>query len=252
MQSRDWASEAGAITARAHEWAELLQHKPFVNNNGMSPDTALYLFYWIKELAPAMIVESGTWRGFSTWVMRQAAPAAKIVSLDPIFALGYCLDQAKIGARYWPADVERMGTDFSCCGFEFISKPNPSLVVFDDHQNKIHRLQQAIQKGFQHIIFDDNLPGQATHLTFFHYLKDVSFRAWMEQVIERFEIFPPLWDTQAGMRNETFVPGLNIPRDPALACLDTTGLPRSGYTWLTYVKIKDSAMALRFNSNPAG
>jgi hypothetical protein len=70
----------------------------------------------------------------------------------------------------------------------------------------------------------------------------------MEQVIERFEIFPPLWDTQAGMRNETFVPGLNIPRTPELACLDTTTLPRSGYTWLTYVKVKDSALASRFTT----
>ena len=48
------------------------------------------------------------------------------------------------------------------------------------------------------------------------------------------------------MRNEIFVPGLNILRDPELACLDTTALPRSGYTWLTYVKVKDSALAARF------
>jgi hypothetical protein len=214
----------------------------------MSPDTAFYLYYWVRELEPKLIVESGTWRGFSTWVMRQAAPEAKIVSLDPIFSLGYCLDQNKIGNGYWPADLERMGTDFSCAGFEFIVKPQPSLVLFDDHQHKIHRLQQAIQKGFQHIIFDDNLPGQATHKTFFHYLQDPEIKAWMEQVIERFEIFPPLWDTQAGMRNEVFVSGLNIPRDPALSCLDTTRLPRSGYTWLTYIKIKDSALAARYRA----
>jgi hypothetical protein len=245
MQTRDWTGEASAIEACAHEWADRYRNRPFVNNNGMSPDTAFYLYYWIREIAPKLIVESGTWRGFSTWVMRQAAPETRIISLDPIFALGYCVDEAKIGPRYWPADLERMGTDFSCCGFEFMAKPQPSLVLFDDHQNKIFRLQQAIQKGFQHVIFDDNLPGQATHLTFFHYLQDSSIKAWLEQVVERFEIFPPLWDTQAGMRNETFVPGLNIPRDPALACLDTTALPRSGYTWLTYVKIKDSGAPVK-------
>jgi hypothetical protein len=247
VQTRDWAAEADAIAASAHEWAGRLTAKPFVNNNGMAPDTAFYLYYWVRELAPIFIVESGTWRGFSTWVMREAAPEAKIISLDPIFALGYCLDATKIGTHYWPADLERMGADFSCCAFGLMTKPESSLVLFDDHQNKIHRLQQAIQKGFQHIIFDDNLPGQATHLTFFHYLRDPSIRIWMEQVVERFEIFPPLWDTQAGMRNETFVPGLNIPRDHALACLDTTGQLRSGYSWLTYVKIKDSALAARHN-----
>ena len=189
----------------------------------------------------------GTWRGFSTWVIREAAPDAKIISLDPMFSLGHCLDLTRIGSVYWPSDLERMASDFSCCGFEFVAKPSPSLVLFDDHQNKVHRLQQAIQKGFQHIIFDDNNPGQATYLTFFHYLKDPAIKAWMEQVIERFEIFPPLWDTQAGMRNRDLRPGLNIPRDPAIECLDTSRQPRSGYTWLTYVKVKDLAFALRRN-----
>ncbi|MBV9248225.1 MAG: hypothetical protein JO227_03120, partial [Acetobacteraceae bacterium] len=146
---------------------------------------------------------------------------------------------------YWPDGVERAGTDFSCCGFEFAAKPAPSLVLFDDHQNKVHRLQQAIQKGFQHIIFDDNLPGEATHLTFFHYLRDPDIRIWLDSVIETYEIFPPLWDTPAGRRNETYVPGLNIDRSPALEVLDTTHQPRSGYTWLTYVKVKDSAMRRR-------
>jgi hypothetical protein len=248
VQSRDWAGEADRIAVGAREWAERMREAPFVNNNGMAPDTAFYLYYWVRELAPKYIVESGTWRGFSTWVMRQAAPAATIVSLDPIFALSYCIDPKKIGNGYWPADLERLGTDFSCAGFEFIVKPNPSLVLFDDHQHKIHRLQQAIQKGFQHIIFDDNLPGAATHKTFFHYLKDPDIATWMEQVIERFEIFPPLWDTHAGMRNEVFVPGLNIPRDPALDCLDTTQRPRSGYTWLTYIKVKESALAARYRT----
>jgi hypothetical protein len=243
MQSRDWTSEAETIAASAHEWAARMADKPFVNNNGMAPDTAFYLYYWVRELAPKLIVESGTWRGFSTWVLRQAAPRARIVSMDPIFALGYCIDPAKLGKGYWPADLERTGSDFSCGGFEFIDKPVPSLVLFDDHQNKIFRLQQAIQKGFQHVIFDDNLPGQATHETLSHSLKDPSIAAWVEQVVERYEIFPPLWDTQAGMRNETFVPGLNIPRSPALACLDTTAQPRSGYTWLTYIKIKKSALS---------
>lgn len=246
MQSRDWSMHTSRIAASASEWAGRFADRPFINNNGMAPDTAFYLYHWVRELAPKLIVESGTWRGFSTWVLRQAAPQARIVSLDPIFSLGYCLDPQKIGQTYWPADLERMGSDFSCAGFEFVAKPDPSLVLFDDHQNKIHRLQQAIQKGFQHVIFDDNLPGTATHLTFFHYLKDPAIKAWMEQVIERFEIFPPLWDTQAGMRNETFVPGLNIPRTHDLDCLDTTALPRSGYTWLTYVKVKDSAIAARF------
>jgi hypothetical protein len=112
MQTRDWANEAEAIAAAALEWTHRLQSKPFINNNGMSPDTAFYLYYWVREIAPKLIVESGTWRGFSTWAMRQAAPEAKIVSLDPIFALGYCIDPAKLGTVYWPADLERLGNDF--------------------------------------------------------------------------------------------------------------------------------------------
>ena len=41
-------------------------------------------------------------------------------------------DANKIGPGYWPADLERMGSDFSCSGFEFMVKPDPSLVLFDE------------------------------------------------------------------------------------------------------------------------
>ena len=240
---RDWRAETERVHAEARRFAELAPAFPFANTNGMAPDTAFYLYFWLRELAPSFVVESGFWRGFSTWVIEHAVPEAKVVALDPIFALQHCLDNARIGQTYRSPRVNYSGMDFSCCGFEFMEKPASSLVLFDDHQNKINRLVLAAQKGFRHLIFDDNLPGQATHITFFEYLSIPSLRDWLMEAIEIYEIFPPLWDTMAGMRNETFVPGLNIPREASLAVLDTTAAPRSGYSWLTYVRLREDFVA---------
>jgi hypothetical protein len=238
MQARDWTAERPRILAAAQEYAALLPGFPFRNTNGMAPDAGFQLWYWVREVAPDLVVESGVWRGFSTWVIDRAAPQARLIALDPIFALGHCLDPARIGEVWRAPRAACSGTDFSCCGFEFMVKPPNALVLFDDHQNKLHRLQQAAAAGFRHLVFDDNLPGRATHLTFPRYLQDPRIAAWMEEVLEVYEVFPPLWDTMAGMANEVFVPGLNLPRDPGLAALDTTAAPRSGYSWLTYCRVR--------------
>lgn len=256
MQARDWAAETPRILEQAREFARLLPEIPFPNTNGMLPDTGFQLYYWLREINPELVVESGVWRGFSTWVIAQALPAARIIALDPIFALGHCLDARRIG-QTWRAPgrlpaVSYSGADFSCCGFEFMEKPGNSLVLFDDHQNKLHRLRQAAEAGFRHMVFDDNLPGRATHLTFHRYLDHPGCAAWMEEVLEVFEIFPPLWDTMAGMQNEVFVPGLGLPREPGLAGLDTTRLPRSGYAWLTYCRVRPEWVGRQLPPLPRG
>lgn len=238
MQARDWVAELPRILDRAQEFATLLPEIPFPNTNGMLPDTGFQLYYWLREIAPSMVVESGVWRGFSTWVIARAAPEARVIALDPIFALGHCLDAQRIGQTWRLPGATYSGADFSCCGFEFNTVPADACVLFDDHQNKLHRLRQGAEAGFRHMIFDDNLPGRATHLTFHRYLENAACAAWMAEVLEVYEIFPPLWDTRAGMANEVFVPGLGLPREKALAGLDTTALPRSGYAWLTYCRVK--------------
>ncbi|MCK8782861.1 hypothetical protein M0638_00515 [Roseomonas sp. NAR14] len=238
MRGLHWQAETGRVTAWAREFAALLPEFPFPNSNGMAPDTGFQLYALLRALGPELVVESGVWRGFSTWVIRQAAPAARIIAIDPIFALGHCLDRTRIEPAWRAPDVTYGGGDFSCAGFEFMAKPPGSLVLFDDHQNKLHRLRQGAEAGFRHMVFDDNLPGRATHNTFFHYRREPRLDAWMALVLEEYEVIPPLWDTMAGMENEVFVPGLNLPREPDLALLDTTRAPRSGYSWLTYCRVR--------------
>ncbi|MDT9694108.1 hypothetical protein Q5762_38425, partial [Streptomyces sp. P9(2023)] len=67
-----------------------------------------------------------------------------------------------------------------------------AVVFFDDHQNKIPRLEQAIKKGFKHIVYDDNVPYKYTH-TSFEYLFDVEKDTSVKKYFERYEIFPPIY-----------------------------------------------------------
>ena len=98
--------------------------------------------------------------------MRQAVPEAKIISLNPIFALGHRLDLSRSAPATGRLYLERAGTDFSCYGFEFMVKPEPSLVLFDDHQKQDPSLTVSNTKGFRHLTFEQPA-GQATHLRFF-------------------------------------------------------------------------------------
>lgn len=104
------------------------------------------VWFIVKKLSPDLIVESGIWKGQSTWLLETACPDAKLVSID--LNLGY---RQYISDRAFYSDkdfVEQDWTDIS----------DRSLVFFDDHQNAYKRLQQCNWFGFKHIIFEDNYP----------------------------------------------------------------------------------------------
>ena len=57
--------------------------RPLAENKGGSGlNDSLWLFLVARLLDPVLLVESGTWRGQSAWLFRQACPAAEIVTFD--------------------------------------------------------------------------------------------------------------------------------------------------------------------------
>ena len=52
------------------------------NSGGVLFGHAFALHYFLKKLKPKLIVESGTFKGQSSWLMRQTCPKSKIVTLD--------------------------------------------------------------------------------------------------------------------------------------------------------------------------
>ena len=100
-----------------------------------------------KELAPDVIIESGIWKGMTTWLLEKACPNAQIYSID--LHLNF--------REYISKKVKYFEEDFSEIDWRNILSPK-SLAFFDDHQNAYDRIHQCQKLGIKDIIFEDNYP----------------------------------------------------------------------------------------------
>jgi hypothetical protein len=113
---------------------------------------ALQLFAVVRTLRPATIIESGVFRGFTTWVMRQAHPAADIRCFDPVLAQRRWRDpQARYAAEDW-STADLSGMD-----------PENVLAFFDDHISQARRIVEAAERGIRRLLFDDDAAAHAIH-----------------------------------------------------------------------------------------
>lgn len=120
--------------------------RPFrINTHGMRLNHSFALWAMLRKLQPACIIESGVYRGHSTWLIEQACPNARIISIDrDLSPLAYRSPRAS----YIEGDFLRQ--DWS--GID----KDTTLCLFDDHQNAYERLMQMHWLGFRRAIFDDN------------------------------------------------------------------------------------------------
>lgn len=140
-----WTREE--MIASLDEFVSLYQQRPIQDNTGgMKAPHLFAVWFMARALAPQLIVESGVWKGQGTWLLEQACPKARIISLDP--------DLSK--RIYISERVVYSNLDFSLQ--DWTDLPATSLVLFDDHQNAYRRLQHCHWFGFKHIIFEDNYP----------------------------------------------------------------------------------------------
>lgn len=113
---------------------------------------ALQLYAVVRTLRPATIVESGVFRGFTTWVMRQAHPGADIRCFDPVPAQRRWRDpRARYSAADW-STADLSGID-----------PHDALAFFDDHIDQARRIVEAAERGFCRLLFDDDAAAHAIH-----------------------------------------------------------------------------------------
>ncbi|XP_072963208.1 uncharacterized protein [Typha angustifolia] len=145
------------------EFVPIYENRPIKNNMyGMGFDHSFGLWFMTRWLKPDLIIESGAFKGHSTWVLRQAMPETRIISLSPRHPEKYL--------KKGPAYVDQNCTYFTGKDFvDFgsvdwgkvmkkhgISDFSRVVVFFDDHQNELKRLQQALKAGFHNLIFEDN------------------------------------------------------------------------------------------------
>ena len=134
------------------------------NSGGVLFGHAFALHYFLKKLKPKLIVESGTFKGQSSWLMRQTCPKSKIVTLD--------IYPNKL--EYKNKKIKYLYKDFTLCDWSKI--PKNSLIFFDDHQNALERIIYAKWAGFKYVIFEDNDENQVDFYTIRQVLSGKGFQ----------------------------------------------------------------------------
>ncbi|PIN12242.1 hypothetical protein CDL12_15144 [Handroanthus impetiginosus] len=168
----EWTSED--LLKGLEEFMPIYETRPIKNNTyGMGFDHSFGLWFITRWLKPDLMIESGAFKGHSTWVLRQAMPDTPILSLSPrhpekylkkgpAYVDGNCAyfagkDFVDFGSMDWVRVLEKHG----------IKDRSRVLVFFDDHQNELKRLKQAVKAGFQHLVFEDNYDtGTGDHYSF--------------------------------------------------------------------------------------
>lgn len=129
------------------EFSAIYDDRPIKDNQGgMMAPHMFAAWFMAKKLSPDLLVESGIWKGQSTWLLEKACPEAKLISIDLQLDLREYISEKAI---YYDKDFSEQ---------DWSEVTDRSLVFFDDHQNAYNRLQQCKWFGFKHIIFEDNYP----------------------------------------------------------------------------------------------
>ncbi|MCD7452206.1 hypothetical protein HAX54_015488 [Datura stramonium] len=156
------------------EFVPIYETRPIKNNMyGMGFDHSFGLWFIARWLKPELMIESGAFKGHSTWVLRQAMPDTPIISITPRHPEKYL----KKGPAYVDGNCTYFAgkdfVDFGSVDWEKVMKKHEIkdqgevLIFFDDHQNELKRLKQALKAGFRHLVFEDNYDtGTGDHYSF--------------------------------------------------------------------------------------
>ncbi|QEE40064.1 MULTISPECIES: hypothetical protein [unclassified Methylobacterium] len=113
---------------------------------------ALQLYVAMRALKPDVVIESGVFRGLTTWVIRMARPGARIFCHDPnLSGLQYRDPQARYSTADW-STVDWSGID-----------PAVTVAFFDDHVAQGRRVVEAQSRGLTRLLFDDDAAGHRIH-----------------------------------------------------------------------------------------
>jgi len=132
--------------------AELPRCPVHQDTGGGGFSAAMLLWAIGRMLKPELVVESGVFRGFTTWVFRQASPQARQYAFDISFAER---QRIETGVEYHERDW--MSVPLQAPGGA------SALIYFDDHVDQWKRIREAAERGFRYLVFDDSLPSTALH-----------------------------------------------------------------------------------------
>lgn len=122
------------------------------NTGGSGFHNAFWLFLLARAIEPRLIVESGVWKGRTTWLLEQACSAADVHGFD--------IDLSRL--RYPGGKAQFHEHDWSEYRFEEVDSDR-ALAFFDCHVNHARRIIEAHARGFRHLVFDDNPPAHTLY-----------------------------------------------------------------------------------------
>tara|TARA_B100000035_G_scaffold101944_1_gene86422 strand:+ start:276 stop:1061 length:786 start_codon:yes stop_codon:yes gene_type:complete len=129
------------------EFGNLYKNRPIKNNvHGMRFQHMFATYFILKKIKPSFVIESGVYKGQSTWLIENTLPNSKILSID--------IDLSQ--RVYFSQKAEYSNVDFKDQNFSNL--PEDTLVFLDDHVNHYERLQQAKFFNIKKIILEDNYP----------------------------------------------------------------------------------------------
>jgi hypothetical protein len=134
------------MIAELETFAALYDQRPVKDNQGGMSSSHLFLFWFVlRTLKPTTVIENGVWKGQGTWLIEQALPDAQIISIDINWD----------NLVYKSNRVDYRSKDFTKHDWSALDKEN-TLVFFDDHVDAFQRAKQCAERGFKHVIFEDN------------------------------------------------------------------------------------------------
>ena len=144
---------------------KIYSDRPIKNNKGgCSINHAFALYYIVKKLKPKLVIESGVYKGQTTWLIEKASPKSKLICIDINLSQREYISKK---AKY--SDIDFKSHDFS-------KIPENTLVFFDDHVNHLERMLHANFFKIKNIIFEDNYDiHEGDFQTLKHFSKNFSF-----------------------------------------------------------------------------
>lgn len=141
------------IRSKLQTFSRLYSARPFpLNSGGMLYDHSFALWFILRSVTPepSVVIESGVHKGHSTWIIRNALPNVKIISLSP--------GNPELRQNNTVYLTGAQFVDFKDVQWSKLEvNPRKALILFDDHQSAFRRVfGEAKVKGFRKFVFDDN------------------------------------------------------------------------------------------------
>lgn len=125
--------------------------RPFQDNSGgVSFEGAFYLYEILQHIGPSLVVESGVWRGMTTYIIDSVGSVSNLYCLDPLVSIPDFIKYRSRSAKYYDKDFG------SSCFSNIEASKVSSLAFFDDHQDQLERVLLSYIRGYDWVLFDDN------------------------------------------------------------------------------------------------